>query len=172
MDQAKHTLEEHKLAVGALAAAAVVAAAGTAFVVHQHHEASKQQHSHIKLHIKLISAEHLIAKDSHLFSHATSDPYIVFKQGHIAIKSTVKHKNLNPEWDETFELGILDLKEKLHVHVFDKNLVSDSHLGHAEVNLSHLTSNPEDTELKLHGDAGLLHSNHGKLNLKLWVTSG
>jgi len=161
-----HKMEDHKVATGVGA----LAAAGVAYKLYEHHETSKQEKSHMRLHIHLLRGTDLLAKDHHLFSHKSSDPYVKFKQGHLGIHSDTVKKNLNPEWNQTFDLGILDKNGKLHVEVYDKDLGGDDSMGHGEVDLKNLTDQPQDVEVKLHGDAGLLHKNHGVVHLRLSIT--
>jgi len=78
-------------------------------------------------------------------------------------------KTVNPNWNETLELGILNL-EHLHIDVFDKNILSDDSLGNAKIDLKELTDSPQGFDVKLHGEAGIFHSNHGHIFMKLWIT--
>lgn len=52
-----------------------------------------------------------------------SDPYVKLKltgDNLPSKKTTVKHKNLNPEWNEEFSLTVKDPESQaLHIHVYD-----------------------------------------------------
>jgi len=124
----------------------------------------------IQLHIHLKSAHDLLAKDHHFLSKNTSDPYVVIKQGHLAVKSEIVKKELNPVWNQKFDMGILDKGEDLELEVFDHDTGGDDGMGKAKVPLGNLTSTPEEIEVQLKGDAGMLHRNHGKIILILSMT--
>jgi Ca2+-dependent lipid-binding protein len=157
-------VKDHKVLAG-------VALAGVAYALYEHHETSKQEKSGEVLHIKLLSGHDLLSKDRHLLSKNTSDPYVKFKQGHFGVHSTTISKNLNPVWNEEFHIPVLDRHQDLEIEVFDKDLLHDDKMGHAKVNLSSIGQTPEDHDIKLHGDAGLLHLNHGHLKLQLWFSA-
>jgi len=150
-------------------AAAIAAVAGIAYKVYESHESGKQEKSGLRLHIEVLEGKDFLAKDHHLFKKDTSDPYIVFKQGHLAIKTTTKSHTTNPVWNETLEMGILN-HDTLEIEIFDKDIVSDDALSHAKIDLHEVTDKPQGFDMKLHGEAGLFHSNHGHLFLRLWTT--
>jgi hypothetical protein len=158
-------IEDHKKG---LVVAGVAAAGVAAYAYHQFEKQKKQNSSQTKLHVRLISGEHLLAKDS----GGTSDPYVVFKQDHVTVKSKVIPKTLNPVWNENLEIGISDLHKELEIEVWDKDLFSDDAMGHASIPIAALSSTPQEVVLKLKGDAGLFSRNHGKLKLLLWITVG
>ncbi|XP_076880945.1 multiple C2 and transmembrane domain-containing protein 2 [Brachyhypopomus gauderio] len=69
----------------------------------------------------------------------TSDPYVKFKlEGKTLYKSKVVYKNLNPTWNETFSFPIRNLKQKLYVKVYDRDLTTDDFMGSSRVSLSEL----------------------------------
>ena len=52
----------------------------------------------------------------------TSDPYVKIKCGNQNIgQTTVKNRNLNPIWNESFEIPLLHLKEPLILKMFDED---------------------------------------------------
>ena len=57
-----------------------------------------------------------------------SDPYVKLKITEdklLSKKTTVKHKNLNPEWNEEFDIVVKDPQtQALELHVFDWEQVS------------------------------------------------
>eukprot|EP01101_Sappina_pedata_P006123 TRINITY_DN2966_c0_g1_i1.p2 TRINITY_DN2966_c0_g1~~TRINITY_DN2966_c0_g1_i1.p2 ORF type:complete len:156 (+),score=87.71 TRINITY_DN2966_c0_g1_i1:215-682(+) len=147
-----------------------VIGAGILYKIYDHHQDSKQEDSKTRLHIELISGKDLLAKDSHLFKANTSDPYVVFKQDRLAINSKTVKKTVNPVFDDKLEIGVVDKKEKLEIEVFDHDLGGDDAMGSAKVDLSGVTTTPKLFEIKLSGDAGLFHRNHGILTMKLWFS--
>jgi len=159
-------VQDHKtgLAVAGLVGAVAVAGTG-AYMYHQHEEQKKQNESRTRLHINLISAHELLAKDF----GGTSDPYIVFKQGHCHVKSSTIKKNLNPVYNQRLEMGILDRKAELLVEAFDADIVRDDSLGKSSYTLHTLTEYPQEVVLKLHGEGGLFHRNHGYIKVQLWI---
>uniref|UniRef100_A0AAY5ELR9 Multiple C2 domains, transmembrane 2b n=1 Tax=Electrophorus electricus TaxID=8005 RepID=A0AAY5ELR9_ELEEL len=69
----------------------------------------------------------------------TSDPYVKFKlEGKTLYKSKVVYKNLNPTWNESFSFPIHNLKQKLYVKVYDRDLTTDDFMGSSRVSLSEL----------------------------------
>lgn len=71
------------------------------------------------MHVKVIRAVKLKKKD---FLGA-SDPYVKLKLTENKLpskKTTVKHKNLNPEWNEEFNLVVKNPESQaLELHVYD-----------------------------------------------------
>ncbi|KAI3901998.1 hypothetical protein MKX01_040401 [Papaver californicum] len=74
------------------------------------------------LHVKIVKAVKLLKMDF----LGTSDPYVVLSLSGERLpgkKTTVKMKNLNPEWNEDFKLIVKDLETQvleLHVNDWDK----------------------------------------------------
>ena len=71
------------------------------------------------LHVKIVKALKLLKMDI----LGTSDPYVKLSltgDGLPAKKTSIKMKNLNPEWDEEFKLTVKDPKSQvLQLHVYD-----------------------------------------------------
>jgi len=148
------------------------AAAGVVYEIYEHHETEKQKNSLTRLHIRLLSGNNLLAKDHHLFSAKSSDPYVIFNQGHLAIRSDYIKRSLDPVWEnQEFNIGVLDTSKDLYIEVHDHSLLGkgDS-LGHAYVPLSDIGHEPQQVIVNLKGSSGLFHSNHGTLTLQLWIT--
>lgn len=80
------------------------------------------------LHVKVVRAMGLKKKDL----LGASDPYVKLKLSEDKLpskKSTVKHKNLNPEWNEEFNLVVKDPQtQALEISVYDWEQVHDSEL--------------------------------------------
>ncbi|EKX38147.1 hypothetical protein GUITHDRAFT_77473, partial [Guillardia theta CCMP2712] len=76
--------------------------------------------------LDLVAGRGLEAMDS----NGTSDPYAVIQVGSEKRKSKVIKKDLNPEWNEKFEMVVSDLNDSLRVSVWDKDLIgSDDLIG-------------------------------------------
>ena len=73
----------------------------------------------------------------------TSDPYVKFKIGNkLLYKSKTIYKNLNPQWNETFNLLIEDLFKPIQIQVFDYDRGRfDDPMGSAEIDLSSVELN-------------------------------
>jgi Ca2+-dependent lipid-binding protein len=69
--------------------------------------------------LKIICGNDLEAMDI----SGTSDPYVKIKSGSSSHKTRIIYKNLNPEWDEEFEMTIEDMRTPLHVSVWDNDLL-------------------------------------------------
>ncbi|XP_041445735.1 extended synaptotagmin-1-like isoform X2 [Xenopus laevis] len=70
------------------------------------------------LRIRVIEAKNLVAKE---ILTKSSNPYVVICGGGTTAKTRVIHKNLNPKWNETFEILYSDLPDQ----EIEFNLISD-----------------------------------------------
>ncbi|XVE75376.1 hypothetical protein DITRI_Ditri12bG0089400 [Diplodiscus trichospermus] len=101
------------------------------------------------LHVKVVRAQKLLKKDI----LGTSDPYVKLSlsgERLPAKKTTIKKRNLNPEWNEKFKLIVKDPQSQvLHLQVFDWDKVgTHDRLGMQFIPLKLLT--PYETkEFKL-----------------------
>eukprot|EP00912_Choanoflagellata_sp_UC4_P002365 UC4_evm1s1489 len=103
------------------------------------------------LYVTLESGADLVAMDEFPYS---SDPYVIFElgaHGH-AYKTSVIKNNLNPEWNESFELVISDLTEDLNIYAMDEDVIKapgqgDDSLGNATYSLWRLAHGEERVEL-------------------------
>ncbi|XP_031423056.1 extended synaptotagmin-1 isoform X2 [Clupea harengus] len=90
------------------------------------------------LRIHLLEAQNLVAKDKVMgMGKGKSDPYVKIYIGDMTFKSHVIKENLNPTWNEMYELvlkGNMNLDVKFEV--FDKDLDSDDFLGRFKLRLS------------------------------------
>uniref|UniRef100_A0A3P9PLB5 Extended synaptotagmin 1 n=1 Tax=Poecilia reticulata TaxID=8081 RepID=A0A3P9PLB5_POERE len=79
------------------------------------------------LRIHLLAAQNLVAKDNLMggMVKGKSDPYVKINIGDIAFRSHVIKENLNPTWNEMYEVGSFDIK----FEAFDKDIDSDDFLG-------------------------------------------
>ncbi|KAK7250084.1 Protein kinase C conserved region 2 (CalB) [Aureococcus anophagefferens] len=77
-----------------------------------------------ELHVLLIRARDLEVKDGKLFGPGSSDPLVTFDLGGSKQKSTVKKKELNPVWQETFIFTCEDESATLHCTLDDYDPLS------------------------------------------------
>ena len=56
------------------------------------------------LRIHLLEAQNLVAKDNIMMMKGKSDPYVKINIGAVAFKSHVIKENLNPTWNEMYEV--------------------------------------------------------------------
>ncbi|XP_064390483.1 E3 ubiquitin-protein ligase NEDD4-like [Halichondria panicea] len=108
------------------------------------------------LHVLVVSASGLIKKD--LFG--ISDPYVKLslKRQHKTVQSDSskkKKKTLNPEWNERFVFGNINMElDSLMFEVFDNNrLTRDNFLGKLHFKLQHLPIDMKKVDIRLHGNA-------------------
>ncbi|XVF83194.1 hypothetical protein PTKIN_Ptkin16aG0114400 [Pterospermum kingtungense] len=93
------------------------------------------------LHVKVVRAQKLLKMDI----LGTSDPYVKLNLSGVKLpakKTTIKKRNLNPEWNEKFKLIVKDPHSQfLQLQVFDWDKVGNhDHLGMQFVPLKLLTS--------------------------------
>ncbi|XVE67150.1 hypothetical protein DITRI_Ditri08aG0137800 [Diplodiscus trichospermus] len=98
------------------------------------------------LHVRVVKAMKLRKKDL----LGASDPYVKLKLTEDKLsskKTTVKHKNLNPEWNEQFDIVVKDPEtQALELHVFDWEQVGKhDKMGMNVVPLKELT--PEEPKV-------------------------
>jgi len=87
-----------------------------------------------RLQLTVLAGKNLMAADR----GGTSDPYVRLRLGDSkeALKTKVIKKNLNPEWNETFDLKLERLHESLTIECFDYDLMgSDDSLGKSRIRL-------------------------------------
>jgi hypothetical protein len=80
-----------------------------------------------ELHVQLVKAKGLPAVDKAILMGASSsDPFVTLNVCGNSAKSTVKKRNLNPEWNETFVLPVDDPTAVLLLEVYDHDMVGAS----------------------------------------------
>ncbi|XDV46022.1 hypothetical protein PO909_014004 [Leuciscus waleckii] len=95
------------------------------------------------LRIHLVEAQSLIAKDNLMggMVKGKSDPYVKIRVGGIAFKSQVIKENLNPTWNELYEVILTQLPgQELEFDLYDKDIDQDDFLGRVKVSLRDLIS--------------------------------
>uniref|UniRef100_A0A672MSU9 Extended synaptotagmin-1-like n=1 Tax=Sinocyclocheilus grahami TaxID=75366 RepID=A0A672MSU9_SINGR len=83
------------------------------------------------LRIHLVEGQNLVAKDNMMggMVKGKSDPYVKIQIGGETFKSQVIKENLNPTWNEMYEVGIPDNNLDVKFEVYDKDFESDDFLG-------------------------------------------
>ncbi|CAB3408195.1 unnamed protein product [Caenorhabditis bovis] len=100
------------------------------------------------LEVRLNRGEELPVKDA----SGSSDPYVKFRYKEaIVYKSNTIFKNLNPCWDEDFQMIVDDVTSPLKIEVFDfDRFCTDDFMGSAEVELEKIKwSTPTELVLNL-----------------------
>ncbi|XP_077074870.1 extended synaptotagmin-1 [Siphateles boraxobius] len=95
------------------------------------------------LRIHLVEAQSLIAKDNLMggMVKGKSDPYVKIRVGGIAFKSQVIKENLNPTWNELYEVILTQLPgQEVEFDLYDKDIDQDDFLGRVKVSLRDLIS--------------------------------
>ncbi|XP_031421334.1 LOW QUALITY PROTEIN: extended synaptotagmin-1 [Clupea harengus] len=91
------------------------------------------------LRIHLVEAENLVAKDSFMGRKGKSDPYVKVRVGGVTFKSHVIKENLNPTWNEMYEVILTQLPgQEVQFELFDKDFDQDDFLGRFKINLRDL----------------------------------
>ncbi|XP_029450595.1 extended synaptotagmin-1 isoform X2 [Rhinatrema bivittatum] len=89
--------------------------------------------------IHLLEAENLIAKDNFMMRKGKSDPYTVTKVGGKTFRSKVIKEELNPKWQEVYEVIVNDVPgQEVAFELFDKDIDKDDFLGRCKINLPRL----------------------------------
>uniref|UniRef100_A0A3Q3BGI4 Extended synaptotagmin-like protein 1a n=1 Tax=Kryptolebias marmoratus TaxID=37003 RepID=A0A3Q3BGI4_KRYMA len=84
------------------------------------------------LRIHLVEAQNLIAKDNFMggMVKGKSDPYVKVRVAGITFRSHTIKENLNPVWNELFEVILTQLPgQEIQFELFDKDLDQDDFLG-------------------------------------------
>ncbi|XP_041417785.1 extended synaptotagmin-1-like [Xenopus laevis] len=88
------------------------------------------------LRIHVLEARNLVAND---FFSKKSDPFVVVRGGGTVGKTRVISKNLNPQWNQTFEILFSDLPgQEIEFEVLDKNVQRDDSLGSCKIAVPHV----------------------------------
>ncbi|XP_060793413.1 extended synaptotagmin-1 [Neoarius graeffei] len=95
----------------------------------------------LRIHLK--EAQALIAKDSFMggMVKGKSDPYVKIRVGGLTFKSSVIKENLNPVWNELYEVILTALPgQEVQFDLYDKDMDQDDFLGRFKLSLSDLIS--------------------------------
>ncbi|XP_067316530.1 extended synaptotagmin-1 isoform X2 [Pseudorasbora parva] len=96
------------------------------------------------LRIHLVEAQNLVAKDNMMggMVKGKSDPYVKIQIGGETFKSQVIKENLNPTWNEMYEVVLTQLPgQDLTLEIFDKDMdMKDDFMGRLKMNLSDIIS--------------------------------
>nr|XP_033793079.1 extended synaptotagmin-1 isoform X2 [Geotrypetes seraphini] len=89
--------------------------------------------------IHLLEAENLIAKDNFMMRKGKSDPYTVIKIGGKTFRSRVIKEELNPKWQEVYEVIVNQVPgQEVEFELFDKDIDKDDFLGRCKISLPRL----------------------------------
>lgn len=73
----------------------------------------------------------------HSFLPGSSDPYVKFKCPPFKYRSSIIHRNLNPEWNESFSFKTQNLSREMVIRVYDHDRGSmDDFMGGQTLDLS------------------------------------
>ncbi|KAK3518986.1 hypothetical protein QTP70_016199 [Hemibagrus guttatus] len=95
----------------------------------------------LRIHLK--EAQALIAKDSFMggMVKGKSDPYVKIRVGGSTFKTRVIKENLNPVWNELYEVILTALPgQEVQFDLYDKDVDQDDFLGRFKLSLSDLIS--------------------------------
>ncbi|KAI4827202.1 hypothetical protein KUCAC02_030618 [Chaenocephalus aceratus] len=91
------------------------------------------------LRIILLEAQTLVAKDNRMggMMKGKSDPYAKISVGKIAFKSNVITENLNPVWNEMYEVVLRPQSgQEVQLELFDKDMDQDDFLGRCDISVA------------------------------------
>ncbi|XP_074532053.1 extended synaptotagmin-1 isoform X2 [Halichoeres trimaculatus] len=91
------------------------------------------------LRIILLEAQSLVAKDSMMggMVKGKSDPYVKLNVGEFVFKSKVIKENLNPVWNEMYEVVLRPQSgQEVQVELFDKDMDKDDFLGRLKISVA------------------------------------
>lgn len=109
-----------------------------------------------KLHVvitKLPTLEITVVKGVQLKSmdlNGKSDPYVIIEYANIKKRTKTISKNLNPEWNEKFEIDLANLDEPILFKFFDYDILTkDDEIGVVILTPTMLKNGKNQLELKL-----------------------
>uniref|UniRef100_A0A1A8FVB5 Extended synaptotagmin-like protein 1b n=1 Tax=Nothobranchius korthausae TaxID=1143690 RepID=A0A1A8FVB5_9TELE len=91
------------------------------------------------LRMVLLEAQSLVAKDNIMggLKKGKSDPYAKINVGEVVFKSAVVQENLNPVWNELYEVVLRpQAGQEVQVELFDKDMDKDDFLGRFKISVS------------------------------------
>ncbi|KAK5614739.1 hypothetical protein CRENBAI_018701 [Crenichthys baileyi] len=91
------------------------------------------------LRLILLEAQSLVAKDNIMggLKKGKSDPYAKINVGGVIFKSAVVKENLNPVWNELYEVVMRPQSgQQVQVELFDKDMDHDDFLGRLKISVS------------------------------------
>uniref|UniRef100_A0A8C9TZS2 Extended synaptotagmin 2 n=1 Tax=Scleropages formosus TaxID=113540 RepID=A0A8C9TZS2_SCLFO len=121
------------------------------------------------LRIHFVEAQDLEGKDTYLggLIKGKSDPYGVIQVGNQLFQSKTINDNLNPKWNEVYEVLVYDCKgQQLDIELYDEDPDKDDFLGSLSINMEELQKMQ-----KVDGWFVLEEAVTGKLHLRLeWLS--
>lgn len=129
--------------------------------------------SNLKLGVEVESAHNLLPKDG----HGSSNPYVELHFDHQKFRTTIKEKDLNPYWNETFLFNISDPNNlsnlTLDAYVYNNNKASNSKSFLGKVHINGTSFVPYSDAVVLHyplEKRGIFSRVSGELGLKVFIT--
>ncbi|XP_052329582.1 extended synaptotagmin-1-like isoform X21 [Oncorhynchus keta] len=123
------------------------------------------------LRIHLLEGQNLVPKDNMMggMVKGKSDPYVKINIGGETFESRVINRNLNPTWNEMYEVVLTTLPgQELHVELFDKDMdMKDDFMGRLKISLKDIITSQYTDQWYTLNDV-----KSGRLHLVLeWVPS-
>lgn len=85
------------------------------------------------LKVRVVRGVHLAICDP--LTHS-SDPYVVLRHGKQKVKSSIKYRTINPEWNEELTLSITNMMNPVKIGLFDHDtFTKDDSMGNAEFSI-------------------------------------
>jgi len=136
------------------------------FIAHKLEEDDKKKTKELK--ITIVRALNLAAKDR----NGLSDPYCEVVFHNKKFKTNVISNNLNPAWNETFEIGHFLSEDVITVYCWDKNLLSADFEGKFQISLSEFKENGNFKKLyTLEAREGKKEKVSGSVEVELIISS-
>ncbi|KAK9698601.1 hypothetical protein RND81_08G116400 [Saponaria officinalis] len=130
--------------------------------------------NNLKLGVNVVSAHDLMPKDG----QGSSSSYVEICFDGQKFRTTVKEKDLNPVWDETFFFNISDPSMLPHLHldvyVYNNNRATNTKSFLGKVSISGTSFVPRSDAVVLHyplEKRGIFSRIKGELGLKVYITS-
>ncbi|XP_062322229.1 extended synaptotagmin-1 isoform X1 [Osmerus eperlanus] len=137
-------LDELKVSTSLLSTEAALLAAGRSKPRPQHTTPDPSFATEGVLRIHLLEGQHLVPKDNLMggMVKGKSDPYVVINIGGETFRSQVIKGNLNPTWNEMYEVVLTQLPgQELQLELFDKDMdMKDDFMGRLKVSLKDIIS--------------------------------
>lgn len=129
--------------------------------------------SNLKLGVEVVGAHNLLSKDG----QGSSSPFVELHFDGQKFRTTIKEKDLDPAWNETFYFNVSDPNDlsslTLEALVFNNNKSSQSKSSLGKVKINGSSFVPYSDAVVLHyplEKAGVFSRTRGELGLKVFIT--
>lgn len=82
-----------------------------------------------------LTVEVICGRDLPPMDGDTSDPFVKIKYGNQKFRTKTLKKNLQPQWNETFQFVNIPIGAVLELKVMDEDFTSDDQMGQSEIDL-------------------------------------